>query len=429
MTTLTYEDLKLPVYLNTRPLLANLTVTDAAIAAVLGKLGLLAVGDTGCGKSQLGQDIFDHYFGGNVAQGGQGIKIKAHPEIDIYNEIFTQLNRGTASRELTQNIHALLYYVDELNRAPPVSQNQFFGLGDGLMDYKGSSIPLGHDGYHMLFATANIGNGEFSGTFETDKAMYNRLHVVLDLDHYKPTREDKFRLNQGKADPNIKISGKRDISDSIIAASEKVSHMTVDSGLEAQAVIHYLSFGLDNCQKNNGSKGKVWPSSCQGCTYNPQDETLCAKIRAPVQRTLEATIKYAAALEFVAKLKDPQQSIDAVEFMFKAFELTGAYQSLLNPQTLRQKYLEQNPVMMATVAEELKKDFRANEDYILTSLEMAGQGKAVTVFFKDNETLGDYETLNRKANKKVAKLEPYTDARPIGLGWVKDLIQFERRKK
>jgi len=54
-----------------------------------------------------------------------------------------------------------------------------------------------------LLATANIGNGEFQGTFETDKALYNRLHVALDLDHsaFMPTREDKFYLDQRAADP------------------------------------------------------------------------------------------------------------------------------------------------------------------------------------------------------------------------------------
>ena len=44
-----------------------------AIAAVLGGLNLLLVGDTGCGKTQLAKDIYNHYFGGNKKEGGNGV--------------------------------------------------------------------------------------------------------------------------------------------------------------------------------------------------------------------------------------------------------------------------------------------------------------------------------------------------------------------
>src|SRR3989344_755461 len=155
MSELEYQKLILPNYVNSREVFAGLTVSDMVIAAVLAPLNVMLLGKTGTGKSQLARDIYNHYFGNDVSKGGQGVSIRAHSDIDIYNEIFSRLNKDIASRELTKNIEAILYFVDELNRASPYGQNQFFGLGDGLMDFKGSSIPIGRDGYHLLLATSN----------------------------------------------------------------------------------------------------------------------------------------------------------------------------------------------------------------------------------------------------------------------------------
>ncbi|MBI4451437.1 hypothetical protein HY642_05665 [Candidatus Woesearchaeota archaeon] len=82
---LSYNDLKLPIYRNTRTAFANLDTTDLAIAAVLAPLNLFLPSNTGKGKSQLAQDIYRHYFGGNLGDGGKGIFIRAHPDIDVSN--------------------------------------------------------------------------------------------------------------------------------------------------------------------------------------------------------------------------------------------------------------------------------------------------------------------------------------------------------
>lgn len=431
MSTLTYDDLKLPNYINNQPFFANLTVSDGIVATVPAGLSLLLAGDTGCGKTQAASDIYFHLFGGNIADGGQGILIRAHPEVDIYNEIFTQINVPAGRRELTDNIKALIYRVEELNRAPPVSQNQCFGIGDGDMDHKGKSISLGREGYHQLITTANLGNGEFGGTFKTDKAMYNRLHVAFDFDYpdYKPTDEDRFEMDERKANPNVKKTPPRDISELIIAAHKEIVQKTADKGTEATAVLHYLSFGLENCWEHK-QKGKSWPRKCQGCQHNPTDDALCSLIREPVTRTLQSTVLYAAALEHIAKLKDPAVALDPVELMFKSFEMTGAYQFLLNPGVLKQKYEDDVSAMMHAVVEELKKDFRANEEYILTAMEQAREGQRMANFFEKEGQIGNYDSLNAKARKSLSKVSPFTDERMIGLGWVTKYLDYvlKRRK-
>ncbi len=428
---LKYEDLKLPFYTNSRPVLANLDVSDLVKAAVLAPLNVLLVGDTGTGKTQLVSDIYNSYFNGNIKEQGQGIMIRAHPEVDIYNEIFTEINIERAQRNLTKNIEALVYFVDELNRAPPVAQNQFFGLGDGKMDYKGNSIKLGKEGYNVLLATANLGNGEFQGTFETDKALYNRLHVALDFDYemFKPTMHDRMLLDKIKANPNVKEAAKKDISGKIVNASKEIGEISEKLDLEEIAIINYLRFGLDNCQKG-GSKEKVWPLNCQDCDMNKKNDSLCSLVRAPAgERTINAMKKYYSALYYLAKLKDPEVKIDPVNLMFKVFELTGAYQMLLNPTILKQEYYDQNPKMMARVAEELKSDYLANESFILASLQEASEGRKIVSFCKDGDQIGPYEQLKDEAKKKTRAITPYTNERPVGLKWVEEQVDFQIKEK
>ena len=424
---LNYEDLELANYLNTSQVIGNLDVVDLVKAAVLSPLNVFLVGSKGTGKTQLFQDIYRSYFGGNKKENGQGIFIRAHPEIDIYNEIFTELNVEKAKRALTDNIDAAVYVVEEINRAPTKAQNQFFGLGDGAMDHDGRLIKIGKDGYRLLIANANLGNGSYQGTFDTDEALLNRLHVTLDLDHesFKPTIEDKLEIRHRQSvDPNVKEAPIKDISGKIITVSREISEKAHNPGIEALAVANYIEFGLDNCMKNK-NKGKVWPMDCQGCTHNQSGNALCSYLKSPVERTMQAMIKYAAALDYLSKLKDKNQNTDAVDMMFKSFELTGAYQSLLNPMLLRQDYLEQNPKFMAEVAKKLKDDFRANEDFILTSIdEAASNGKKTVAFFEKDGKFGSHSDLPENLKGEYAKIEPYTNGREIGLGWVNNYVDF-----
>ncbi len=438
--SLTYQELIVPNYLNNKSLYANLTVTDGAIAAVLAKLNLMLVGDTGSGKTQLANDIYNFLFGGNIAEKGRGIKIRAHAEVDIYNEIFSQINIKEGKRELTDNIDALIYFVDELNRAPSVSQGQFFGLGDGMMDFQGRGFHLGRDGYHFLITTANIGNEEFNATFDTDKALYNRLHVTLDFDHedYKPTEEDFLKIRDRKADPSVKEAPLRDISDKIIVASKEIGEMTRDPGIEALAVMHYLTFGLNHCLKYQ-KKGKVWPMGCHDCEHNQDTKgkhALCSLVKTPAERTLQSVLRYSCALQYLAQLKNKKQPLDAVDLVFKAFELTGAYQQLLNPTVLKTEHFDHNPSLMKEVVKELKKDFRANENYIISGMEKAQNGKKVTEFFEQDGVLCAWDALGKdgkplsdQARKKLKKIDPFKDeGKHVGLSWVKTVIDYELAK-
>ncbi|MFH0798059.1 MAG: hypothetical protein V1906_01465 [Candidatus Woesearchaeota archaeon] len=452
--TLTYDELKLgesakqaffdgkgtdhiaqhcPVYLNTRPFFANLNVTDAAIAAAMAGLNLMLVGDTGCGKSQLASDMSLYYFGGNKADNGHSVWVKGRPDLDVNVEVFTKLNMEKGCWDLTDSIDSLLYVVDEINRCPPIAQNQFFGMGDGKMDHNGRAIKLGRDGYSMIIATANLGNGEFGGTFESDKALYNRMHVAIDFDHplYRPTTEDMMILDMLRAaDPKIKDAPRRDISDKLVAAKKSIDHIVNDE-LETEdlAALNFLKFGLDHCTKYNANKGKEWPTECQECGHNKNSDAICSMIRAPARRTIESTIRYAAALYLLANLKDPNVKVNFTDAVFKAFEVTGAYQQILNEQALKFNHGGQNPKMMAEVVEALRTTYKANEDFIIYSIQSINDnGKPVYNFAVFKEEIGDGDTISmdvvKKRNGDVKLVKPFHNNGLIGMGWVRDLIDL-----
>jgi hypothetical protein len=425
-----------PIYLNTREVYKGLNVTDLAIAAVLARIPLLLVGDTGCGKSQLVQDMYNHYFNGDQIAQGRGVKIRGRNELDIHSEIYTRLDREELARVPTESVKALLHWIDEINRCPEKAQNQFFGLGDGYLEHAGTKLPLGSEGYSMTIATANIGNGEFKGTFDIDRALKNRFGVVIDLDHtaFRPTTEDEFFLEVLRpADPKLKEASLRDISDLIISGSKDIDEKAQYPGLEALAVIGFLRNGLRNCPENRynspGEKGKNWPYQCQDCPINGSDDALCSLLRDPVQRTLQSTIRYAEALEYLALLKNPEVSIDPADLMFKAFELTGAYQGVLNRRILKQAHDDQNPIFMASAADKLKEEFRKHEPFIMTALYEAEKGKDTTSdFYNDGKETGyGYGELPNDARKGVTRLDPFNDKGVVGLGWVKAKAAFHNK--
>ncbi len=464
---LSYEDLKLgekavdmyksgaspeeiaknaPVYLNTSPVLYGLHTTDLAIAATLAGINQIYVGDSGTGKSQLSQDIYNNYFGGNKKDGGEAVKVRGYKltERTLDELVFEEMNLEKAKWDLTENVDACFYLVDEINRAPTIRQNDCFELGDGILNKNGRDIKAGRDGYTLMIATANLGNGDFQGTFEIDKAMYNRLGVAIDFDYsgFQPTFDDQEFLDSlREANANIKFSPKRNIVDKIIQANHEISKNSQDLGLEAKGVLQFLKYSLNNCSKGDEGKAMLknqkWyiqNQACQKCTLNsqaPANFALCSSIKSPVRRTLEATRKYAAALDFLAKLKSPNEEINSRDIMFKAFELTGAYQNLLNPSQLKGKYLMENPKMMKKVVEQLRSEYIKNEDRILTTLGAAERGVSPSSLFvmktdKGNKFGEGFEKITPQITEKlksrgqeISREEfDFNDNGELGYSWV-----------
>lgn len=428
---------KFPVYLNTREVYAGLNATDIVIAGVLAGMNGLLVGDTGCGKSQLACDIGRYYFGGEKKDGGNALTIEGHPELEIYEEVLSQFSDTEKRRVLNGNHEALYWNLEELNRCPPFSQNQFFSVGNGRLIRGGSAIALGNNGFVSSIATANLGNGEYQGTFETDKALYNRFGIVVDFDYdvFSPTNEDRLFINElVAANPNLKRSPVRDISDKIVSAKKEIDTMLRNVSLEAIAVSQYLELGLASYKGSDGKpvrKTKNWWEPFEEA-YTKGVRPLRSLVRNPQPRTTQAMIRYAAALHYLAKLKNPNANIDTVDTMFKAFELTAAYQDVLNPLVLNQDYKKENPRMISDVAKQLKADFRKNQDYIITSLDVAREtGTELKKYFKikgDDKTYAGEAPSDQKLDlSKITAIDPFNDTGEVGLSWVNSAIDVQKK--
>lgn len=454
---LTYEELKLPNYRNTKVIGKagdiNITVSDAVIAAVLGGLNILLVGDTGTGKTQLASDIYNYYFGGNK----NGIWFKARPDTEIA-DVFVRLNKEAARKELNKtSIKKLCYVVDEINRAPGPVQDQFLGLGDANLETPdGRQIEIGRNGYSILIATANIGNGEFTGTFDMDRALLNRLHITFDLDYYGRNLEDEFEINkEGGANPKVRKAESRDISEKILKAYEEIGKRVENPGIEAEIVLNYLGLGLNYCKRNrNGKKTRIWPAACQDCEHAGK---ICEKIREATPRTRRAVLKYAAALEYLAELKAKNEgkeigNVDPYDLVFEAFKIAGAYHGNLNPIILRADYYEENARMMEDVVNELKQEFDRVRLYIEASVDMAEKyGEIVTQFYEDAgkvypiserffEEIGKAKGLKGEKLQSFIKemynkvqesriIEPYNDDGYVSLSWFPKLLEKHYKKE
>jgi len=449
LAELTYEELRLPNYRNTKVIGKvgdiNITVIDTVIAAVLGGLNILLAGDTGTGKTQLASDIYNYYFGGNK----NGIWFKARPDTEIA-DVFVRLNKEAARKELNKaSIEKLCYVVDEINRAPGPVQDQFLGLGDANLETPdGKQIEIGRDGYSILIATANIGNGEFTGTFDMDRALLNRLHITFDLDYYGRNLEDEFEINkEGKANPKVRKAENRDITEKILKAYEEIGKKVENPGIEAEVVLNYLGLSLNYCKKN-GQKTKIWPIACQDCQFAGN---ICEKIKEATPRTRRAVLKYAAALEYLAELKAKSEGkeigdVDPYDLVFEAFKIAGAYHGNLNQTILRADYYEENARMMEDVVNELKEEFNKVKPYIEASVEMAERyGEIVTQFYEDANGVYPvskrfFEEIGKARGLKGEKLqsfikemynkvqesriiEPYNDDGYVSLSWLPKLLE------
>ncbi len=100
----------------------------------------------------------------------KGIYIRARPDMKL-REIFEKFNIEKMKVELKDIKDAPFTMIDEINRAPPVIQNEFFHILDGYIEFEKRKIPLGK-GYHIVFATANYENEgvitRYQGIFRMD---------------------------------------------------------------------------------------------------------------------------------------------------------------------------------------------------------------------------------------------------------------------
>lgn len=381
----------LPTYLNTHQVFAGLTTTDLMIAAKLGGINTFLMGAKESGKSQLANDFAQFHHGGKIQNGGEALIVEAHNDFEL-EPLFVGFDVKTGEKFLRGTHKAVFYNIEEFPKAHPLVANQFYAFGNGRLILNGFDEPLGREGYSCAWATGNDPRSEAykEANFQVDPALLSRFPLVLDLDdaNYRTTEEDRFYIARIKPPTSSIVLAKQkaNLTDKIIQAHNKIIECSIDLGTKAEAVFAYISEGLSRCpgffagasSKNNKpscyKKDFNWPNVCIECKrksiFDPTGKrlSLCRNISSIGQRVLGSARKYASALDYLIKLKNPQENPDPVDLAFLAFELTGAYQGILNEHTLRNDFMNRNNSMMREIVDYLKSDFMANGDRIVKVL-------------------------------------------------------------
>jgi len=400
MTDLTYKDLRLPNYVNSSAALSlrvkdndgiknlDLTLCDVVVAAELAGLNMLFVSDTGRGKTQLVSDIVWSHFGGHD-EGGKANWADGRPNFEL-QELFerTFIDKGARiydSNQATQLIEGRtsrsLFVVDEINRAPKIKQNEFFDLAEGKYTWKGKRLELGTRSYSAFLATANLNksNGDFQGTFELDRALLNRAHLTIDLDHrlFRPRPEDKIVIDERDANPKLKIAEPRDISDKIIEEHQVIMSRTRISDPYLLAFKFMVDEGLNFCDKDIfKEKTTTFPMLCGDCDYAGKD--MCSLVKSSSDRTTKAVKALAYGLAKIAELKLGKPiEVDTLDAALQAYKFT-TYHGNLNEVIAETDFGSRKQELMSVVVGELEKRLDLLRGYIPVII--AGRDPVLVVY-------------------------------------------------
>ncbi len=466
MTKLTYDDLKFPDY-NSKGELVNhytntntavrlpakigdevktieLSLTDVVYAAELAGLNMLFVADTGKGKTQLISDIAWSHFGGDNNDFGNANWADGRPNFEI-EDLFVRskvdLTKGydsdTARQLKEERIKRVCLCVDELNRAPKPKQNEFFDLADGKYTFNGTRYRLGQDGYTLFIATANLNklNGDFSGTFEFDRALLNRAHLTIDLDHkdFSPTPRDKIDIRKRKKSPRVDMAEPRDISSKIIEAHKDIIAMKADDPYMS-AFEFLIDNGLSYCEKDKyNEKGAAFPMQCVECEKGCKNEGLCNLLKGSSERTVDSIAPLAYALSYIASLKFGKNvEISPFDAALQAFRFT-TYHGNLNENVCKEEYAGRKQAMMDTTVNKLEESVNIVKDYIPAMVE-GKEPEIIVCNINGNEVRSpksdstENKLKERNISYQIRSIKDELKAKGIGADWVDDYKQEVKRK-
>ncbi len=328
----TLEKLEHGKYQNNRLIVLGgvpFTARDVLIKApLLSGINVYLVGGTGEGKTELANDLVG-YFGDSscYAMGRPDFE----PAELLRQVRLDKLKNAKSDRELvelTENVSKNLFYVDELNRCPPIVQNYFFDFFDGKIVFNGRIRRLGTDGYTLGYGTGNLGNGEYVGVSDSDRALLDRMHMIVKLDHpdFCTTERDDFEIFSGKKNPRASMPEGESIVKDIIAMHKEFGDREVPALLPMLGV--YLTKGLDYVEETTKhSKRALGPRWAQ--TEGVRTDNDENKIYPLSKRAVFGAISLASALEMIAQTKGHETN--TASLFLDSLRLTVPYSGVISP--------------------------------------------------------------------------------------------------
>ena len=351
---------------------------DMVNACLYGRLNLFLQGNTGDGKTQAARDA-TRYFG------DKSLFILGRNDMDT-RELFQQINpeffralkegkieRGASPRELTDKIDTHLIVVDEMPNCVPAVRAQLFNLFDGFIEINGKPYSIGK-GYSVGIATGNIGQKFTESSNDLGRALKDRMHVIIDTDHFYPQPSDSLNILAENTNPRVEFGDEaKDESDRIIKRYNEVSAKEIPT--EKLIVANYLLHGLDYCSR--GSKRKMkehWPNQLENNEQGPD----VGLVLPCSTRAAKSILRLSQSLDEIAKDKGAsQKSIEAGYFdsMMQSYKFVSAYSGVLNDSLVDAKYEGDKYKALDAVISTTTQQFSEQAGNIAAGFTMVSSGK------------------------------------------------------
>ena len=368
---------RFPVYRNSTPVVSIdgvfLTIEDVIKAGIWSELNILLIGERGEGKTQLMEDINNSLFG------GKGTYIRARPDMKA-KELYELFNIKTFKKELSPQVKAPLTQNDEINRTPPIIQNEFFHMCDGYIECEGKPVTLG-DGFHITIASANVKNERYGGTFEMDDAILDRFSLVINIDNYPTKVRDDLEIITSPWGKNPKLARgeKKDCTEQVKQICEELKSMREERfDLDAYVALLYLKRGLDWCiiKKSKRLISYAIPMVCKQRNCVRLREESCGYVRPLSERTIEAIAALAPALRLAADAKrEKGDGIVTYREILEAFRLVAPYAGILDLVWVRNSHFSNPNLALDEIIRRINKKFLEKKEEAKVAVNFALRGK------------------------------------------------------
>lgn len=191
------------IYKNSTPVFKigdeEIMVADLIAAAVLSQTNTYLLGTRGEGKTLIAEIVQKSIMNGDA------LYLRGDKDLDLKGLMISLNLDGKTDEEIYQVSPSLkrpFFLVDELNRCIGLVQNQFLNIADGYVEIRGKKYYLGNEeGYSLMFATGNPPrNGDYTGVFDEDVALLDRIGLILNVDDYPVTEMDTADIREARVD-------------------------------------------------------------------------------------------------------------------------------------------------------------------------------------------------------------------------------------
>lgn len=338
-TKKTLESLEQGSYRNTNEIALGgipFTARDVLVKApLISRLNCYYVGGTGRGKTQLANDLCSYFEDSSVYAMGRADFEPSELMKTINWELLRKLQTGEqiseGELEKLRNLDKCFFYVDELNRCPPIVQNYFFDFFDGKIVHNGKIQNLGKNGYNIGFASGNLGNNQYTGTSESDRALKDRMHMIVAVDDtlFRPTPFDLGRILMGKKEPRASLpENSKGITKEIIDMNSEFQSRELNPLFPALGV--YFAEGLDWLENTSRHSKIAIPNWYHSNVDGVRQDTDESMIYPLSPRGVLSAQALASALQFIAEAKDIKVE-SSVDLYLDALKLTVPFSGVLHP--------------------------------------------------------------------------------------------------